>query len=277
MTHPVHHALRSAALAAAERGWPVFPLRPGDKRPAITAWEQRATTDSARIERCWAHTPYNVGIATGPAGLVVVDLDTPKGANDVPPAAWALPGIGDGADVLAVLAERRGQPYPGHTFTVRTGRGGAHLYFTAPDGAELHNSGGKLGWKVDTRAAGGYVVASGSVVNGRRYETTHDTAPAPLPAWLLQALRPAPAPTGTLGQVPTGRRAVGLVRTVLDAGEGQRNNRLYWAALRAYESGGAAAEGISEALVGAAVAVGLPEREARATVASAARRARGER
>lgn len=277
MTHPVHHALRTAALTAAERGWPVFPLRPGDKRPAITAWEQRATTDSARIERCWAHTAYNVGIATGPAGLVVVDLDTPKGANDVPPATWALPGIGDGADVLAVLAERRGQPYPGDTFTVRTGRGGAHLYFAAPDGTELHNSGGKLGWKVDTRAAGGYVVASGSLVNGRRYETIQDTAPACLPGWLLQALKPASAATGPLPQAPTGRRAVGLVRTVLDAGEGQRNNRLYWAALRAYESGGAAAEGISEALVGAAVAVGLPEREARATVASAARRARGDR
>jgi hypothetical protein len=70
---------------------------------------------------------------------------------------------------------------------VRTGRGGAHLYFTAPDGPALDNSGGKLGWRVDTRAAGGYVVASGSVVNGRRYETTHDTAPAPLPAWLLRA------------------------------------------------------------------------------------------
>ena len=273
MTYPVPSALRSAALTAAERGWPVFPLRPGDKRPAISSWEERATTDRARIERCWARTPYNIGLATGPAGLVVVDLDTPKGANDVPPAAWALPGVGAGTDVLCVLAERQGEPYPGDTFTVRTGRGGAHLYFAAPDGPALHNTGGKLGWKVDTRAVGGYVVASGSVVNGRRYETTCDTAPATLPGWLLRALTPARATGKAVVPTSSGRRAVGLVRTVLEAGEGQRNNRLFWAALRAYEGGGA--DGIAEALVGAAVAVGLPEREARATVTSAARRVRG--
>lgn len=271
-------ALLTAALDAARRGWHVFPLVPGTKVPAVRAWESRATTDAERIERCWQATPYNIGIAAGPAGLVVVDLDMPKGANDVPPPAWALPGITSGADVLAALAETHGEPYPGETFTVRSGRGGEHLYFTRPDGAELHNTGGKLGWKVDTRAAGGYVVASGSVVNGRPYETTYAAPPAPLPTWLAAALRPKRAAVPTRGVVsPPGRRAVGLVRTVLDAAEGQRNNRLYWAALRAYEDGQEAAEGIAAALVDAALRVGLPEREARATVASAARRMRGER
>jgi hypothetical protein len=39
-------------------------------------WEQRATTDPNRIRRAWSTGPFNVGIATGPAGLVVVDVDT---------------------------------------------------------------------------------------------------------------------------------------------------------------------------------------------------------
>ena len=150
-----------AALDAAARGWHVFPLIPGSKRPAVRDWENRASTDLERIARCWHAAPYNVGVATGPSLLVVVDLDTPKGPDDVPPKDWALPGIAEGADVLALISERAEQPYPGDTFTVRTGRGGTHLYFRTPAGRQLRNTGGKLGWKVDTRAAGGYVVAAG--------------------------------------------------------------------------------------------------------------------
>ncbi|MEV6111232.1 hypothetical protein AB0L59_01640 [Streptomyces sp. NPDC052109] len=41
-----------------------------------------------------------------------MDLDTPKTPDDTPPAAWALPGVTDGASVLAVLCERHGQPFP---------------------------------------------------------------------------------------------------------------------------------------------------------------------
>ena len=55
-------------------------------------------------------TPYNIGIATGASRLVVIiDLDKPK-PGQVPPPEWALPGITDGADVLAALCERQGWP-----------------------------------------------------------------------------------------------------------------------------------------------------------------------
>jgi hypothetical protein len=204
-----------AALNAAARGWHVFPLRPGSKRPAYPGhdaghcdrtdprcrdghqgWEPRATTDPARIGRGWALAPYNIGIACGPSRLVVVDLDTPK-PGDTPPPEWRIPGVGTGADVLAVLCDRAGQPYPSATYTVSTPSGGTHLYFTAPPGAELRNTtgaNGGLGWLVDTRAAGGYVVAAGSTVNGRRYTATRDTPPAPLPGWLAGHLTPAPLP-----------------------------------------------------------------------------------
>src|SRR5689334_4117755 len=83
-----HSDLLRVALDTAAQGWLVFPLAPGSKRPALhsaercpgtgqctsghAGWEQRATTDPDRIRRAWSAGPYNVGIPTGPAGLVVV-------------------------------------------------------------------------------------------------------------------------------------------------------------------------------------------------------------
>ena len=156
--------LLAAALAHAARGWRVFPLRRGDKRPAVKDWEPRATTDPARIERAWTAGPFNIGIATGPSGLVVLDLDRPK-PGEIPPPAYRQPGIGDGGDVLAVLCEANDQPLPVDTYAVRTGSGGTHLYFTAPPGMTLRNTAKRLGWLIDTRAHGGYVVAAGSTVD----------------------------------------------------------------------------------------------------------------
>src|SRR6266496_61505 len=184
-----------AALDHARRGWRVFPLRPGDKRPAIKDWETRATTDRERITRAWRAGPFNIGIATGPSGLVVLDLDQPK-PGVIPPAAWRHPGIRDGGDVLAVLADANDQPLPAETYTVRTCSDGTHLYFTAPPGVTLRNSAGRLGWLIDTRAHGGYVVAAGSRVAGHTYVALVDISPARLPGWLAERLTdPDPAPS----------------------------------------------------------------------------------
>ncbi len=212
-------ALLNAARWCASRNWHVFPLRPGDKRPAFPdhkaedctgtdlrcrsghqGWEPRATTDPGRIGRAWARTPYNVAVACGPSGLLVIDLDKPK-PGEAPPPQWALLGVTDGADVLAVLCERHGQAFPWETFVVRTRRGGWHLYFTAPPGVRLGNTNGRnergLGWLIDTRGHGGYVVAPGSFVDlsdgTGRYEVACDRAPAPLPDWLASLLTAPPA------------------------------------------------------------------------------------
>ena len=61
-------------------------------------------------------------------------------------------------------------------------------------GPALRNTSGQLGWLIDTRAGGGYVVGAGSVVDGRRYVVAHDQAATDLPDWLAAALRPAPLP-----------------------------------------------------------------------------------
>jgi len=202
---PAATATAAYALAAARRGWHVFRVRPGDKRAALTDWEHQATTDPGRVREMFA-APANIGIATGPSGLVVLDLDTPKhatGDRDVSSAATgdASPGIRSGADVLTLLCAEHGQPYPADTFTVRTRRGGLHLYFAAPPGLRLRNTKGGtprgLGPLIDTRARGGYVVGPGSYVSlpdgGGPYVVVRRDDPAPLPDWLADLLTAPPA------------------------------------------------------------------------------------
>ncbi|MGW0282108.1 bifunctional DNA primase/polymerase [Streptomyces sp. NPDC003236] len=288
MPHPDGSAQLTAARNAASRDWRVFPLISGDKRPAVSDWETRATTDPDRITRAWSVAAFNIGIATGPSGLVVIDLDKPKRPGDTPPAAWAEHGVTDGADVLAVLCERHGQPFPADTYTVRTWSGGTHLYFAAPEGEHLRNTAGDsargLGWKVDTRAWGGLVVGAGSIFDGCPYEVTHDAPAAPLPGWLAELLRPAPLPPQTpitVALTGHGRRTAflrsainGEVSRVTGSGPHEHNNALYIAsvALGQLVAGGELSEAdVTGWLLTAALQVGQGEREARRTIASGIR------
>jgi hypothetical protein len=272
--------LLASALAHAERGWRIFPLRPNDKRPAIAGWQQRATTDPERIERCWGSgTAYNIGLATG-SGLIVVDLDQPK-PDAVPPDEWQLPGVRWGLDVLAVIAEQHNAVLPVETYRVLTVSRGEHLYCTSPAGVELHNTAGKLGWLVDTRAEGGYVVAAGSVINGCRYEADDTADVAVLPDWLTALLTGAPAApecgahTAVDAVARRSRYAAAALRgeldRVLDAPVGQRNHTLNAAA---FAIGQLVATGLIpeplaiDALSNAAHATGLTEPEVTATIRS---------
>ncbi|MDF5751955.1 bifunctional DNA primase/polymerase [Spongiactinospora sp. TRM90649] len=280
--------LTGYALAAAARGWAVFPLTPHGKRPmrGFTDWERHATTDPGRIHTMWARGPFNIGIACGPSGLVVLDLDTPKPGQH-PPPPWDQPGVNDGADVLAIVCEQDGQPLPLETFTVRTRRGGTHLYFTAPPGVRLGNTAGRLGWLIDTRACGGYVVGPGSNVelpDGTGcYEVIHTAAPVPLPDWLAVRLAPLPpqppacAPD-VLAMLGTDRATGyalaalrGEIERVLAAAPGTRNDTLNAAS---FALGQLAGTGLlprrlaEQALQHAAEATGLSTREAMSTIRS---------
>ncbi|OKI16029.1 hypothetical protein A6A25_41305 [Saccharothrix sp. CB00851] len=140
------------------------------------------------IERCWSAGPFNIGIATGPSGLVVIDLDTRKTPDDVPKDGWNRRGIVDGHDVFAAVCQEAGQPVPWETRTVRTARGGTHLYFRTPSGVELRSTegdkGNGLGWKVDTRAWG-HVVGPGSVTRTAATQSPTTPAPPDCPAGLV--------------------------------------------------------------------------------------------
>jgi hypothetical protein len=273
-------SLTAAALDAAERGWRVFPVTPGAKTPAIRAWEARATTDPDRIRRCWSTGAYNVGIATGPSGLVVIDLDMLKPGQELT-APWAF--YQTGSQVLAEL-ERRERAEPVRTYAVTTGRGGTHLYYRHPDqGENLRNTAKKLGPLVDSRAHGGYVLAAGSIVEGREYRLCADLPVADLPAWLVEALTPTPLPdqapiTVTLGADRVGRYVQGAIdaqlRHLEQAAQGGRNHALYMSAVALGQlvAGGAVKEQEVEGLLTqAAHRIGLRPMEAARTIASGLR------
>jgi hypothetical protein len=139
-----------------------------------------------------------------------------------------------------VVAEQAGQPLPLDTFTVTTPSGGLHLYFAAPSDVEYRNSAGKLGWHIDTRAHGGYVVAPGSVVDSRRYQVAEALPVSELPAWLAERLRPTPPPPPPPPvRVPSANRrgryldaaVAAEVARVEGAAPGERNQKLYEAAV----------------------------------------------
>ena len=274
-----------AALDAAERGWAVLPLRPGDKRPALHGeevcpgigdcadghrkWEERATIDPDRIRRAWGDLPFNVGIATGPSGLVVVDLDMPKrkSSADTP----------NGVTTFTALCERAGHAVP-TTRTVRTASGGVHLYFTAPLGFRLGNTAGRLGKRIDTRAWGGYVVAPGSFTPTGAYAVVNDMPPAPLPEWLhillttrqdSRALMAAPSAVRASRYAAAGLNAE--TASVRQAPEGERNATLLRAARalgRFIAWGDLPREQVEEALQWAGEQAGLSPRSCEATIRS---------
>ncbi|MER5481885.1 bifunctional DNA primase/polymerase [Streptomyces sp. NPDC002812] len=283
--------LLNAALAAAERGWPVFPLRPGSKVPALhgetkcprtgacterhSKPEQRATTDPDRIRTAWATAPYNVGLATGPAGLVVIDLDPPKPSDP--------PGTHSGAQILDALCRATGEQVPA-TYTVATPSGGTHLYFTAPAGATMRSTQDFLGRHIDTRAWGGYVVAPGSTTPAGTYTVTDGRPLVPLPAWLQVKLAEPPRiiarPAVTAAQLPSdGRRASYVMaalrneeEAVAAAPEGHRNKVLVRAARalgRLIASGDLDRGEVEEALSRGAYAAGLKPYEYRSAITSA--------
>ncbi|RAS59507.1 bifunctional DNA primase/polymerase-like protein [Lentzea atacamensis] len=195
------------ALAAALAGLHVFPLWPRSKTPCLhgkrrcqgtgvcaqghLGWEQRATTDPDLIRYWWSASPTsNVGIACGPSNLYVLDLDDAHGEQA--PPEWA--GARHGSDVLARLAELAGQPYPDDTYTVVSPSPSTHLYFAVDEDCPLRNTAGRAGWRIDSRGAGGFVVAAGSMRRDGLYTVARRAPIAPLPQWVVPLFTPPSRP-----------------------------------------------------------------------------------
>ena len=241
--------LLAAAVAYAERGWPVFPCKPGAKAPNTAHGFKDAITDLAAIREWWSRHPAdNVAIATGAPGPDVLDVDVKSGANGY----------------AALNKLKRAGLLTGAGLLVRTPSGGLHLYF-AGSGQEC----GRLPEHgLDFKARGGYVVAPPSAIGDRAYELDDERDRFDPHNWTAdrRLLRPA-----FLSQPPVTRTWRGdhgrLADWVARLPEGNRNAGLYWAACRA-----AGDSDVLELLVAAAVQAGLTETEARRTVASADRR-----
>ncbi len=146
--------LGSVALWYAEAaGWPVFPLRVGEKIPATKHGFKDATRDPDQIRQWWerGNPNYNIGIPTGPDTFDVVDVDGPDGFQSLVELQDALPDVHGKVD------------------TPR----GLHLY------VEGTTDGNRAGVRkgIDYRSAGGFVVAPPSMVDGKRYSWVMQPSP----------------------------------------------------------------------------------------------------
>ncbi len=275
-----------AGLLYAEFDWQVVPMNvptgrgcscrrgpecgsPG-KHPLVKWKEQGGSADPTVIEGWWGRWPWaNVAILMGPerSGLFTIDID---------------PDHGGDASLEALETKHGALPV---TLRAVTGSGGRHLLFRHP-GTGTKQGAGDLGPGIDTRDHGGLIVAAPSVHrSGRHYRWANwGTAPAELPGWVRELLRPpAPPPrpvrlpargttrAGRYGEVALDR-SLERVRT---ATNGNRNWALYCAAagLGRLAAGGLLdAVSVGYELLEAGLAVGLTRSECEDTIASGLRR-----
>lgn len=151
--------------------------KPG-KHPAVK-WVSSKTTDPEKIAKWWDCSgiyTYNVGISTGKeSGITVIDIDAGKG----------------GLQTWQALSEKYQLPL---TYTVRTGGGGLHLYFSYCP--ELKTGTDVLGPGIDIRNDGGYIVAPPSLhSSGNLYSIMDARDLIPVPDALLSIKGTALTPT----------------------------------------------------------------------------------
>ena len=189
------NSLKAAALAHAKNGFYVIPLVENSKRPLISDWQNRATTNPLQIESWWAEHPNaNIGIACEVSNLIVIDLDTSKGA--VPSSPWNELGVKNGEDVFKEICKKAGDAHLFETYSVKTPSGGRHLYFYDQNMAIKQGTEVNGWWRVDTRSKGGYIVAEGShLINSAngvadQYQSIGNSVVLNFPTWLRDELSP---------------------------------------------------------------------------------------
>lgn len=165
----------------------------------------------------------------------------------------------------ALIHLKRADLLDGSGVIVRTPHGGLHVYFTGSS----QSSGRLPSHHLDFKAAGGYVVAPPSQVNGRPYYLARQAEPSSQLSWatvaaILDPQTDRPARQAVSGAGDVARLAAWVERLE----EGNRNAGLYWAACRVFESGQANA---LDDIAAAAARTGLSEREITRTVDSARR------
>lgn len=197
-----------AALAWADRGFPVFPLAANTKTPLYDDWPALATVDRDTITRMWTdpvlgtRRDYNIGTLC--SDMVVVDVDIKKGK--------------DGHNQYMQL----GGSYD--TLVVQTPTGGYHCYFQGPDSANA-----PIAADVDIRSHNGFTVAPGSTIDGLPYQIVTDRPMAYVPEAVSSRLR-GPyerregAVTSAIDSDASIQAAISFAQTAPAAIEGQRGD-----------------------------------------------------
>lgn len=244
MTSMLDHALALASI-----GFPVFPCRESGER-AKAPYTEHGSLEATRGERIirewWEEHPDALIGGKIPSTMLVIDIDPRNGGSHEKLTEL----VGSLPRTLSVLSGR--------------GDGGEHLYFERP-GLERFTS-SQLPKGIDL-IINGYCIMPPSLhpATGNPYTWVNSDLPAVnLPSSVVQLLTPPPR----RARVPGERgNVVGLIATVANADEGERNNLLYWAARTAHEEG--APDEAFEQMAQAAIHAGLREWNARRTIASA--------
>ena len=222
-----------------------------DKKSVLKDWPNTAPSDPEKIRELFAKHPHAQPAAIVPDDIIILDLDPRNGGS------------------LEALETVTG-PLP-ETLTSWSGRGdgGRHLWFKKPAGKISTR---QLPKGVDLRKPGvHYVIIPPALHNETGQPYTWNDVPfvAELPPQAVDALAP-PQPTVPL-PAPVSEHPGnlnGLVRSVAEAVEGERNEKLFWASCRAFDHGD---DAIIQDLFEAALSVGLTESEASSTIDSARR------
>jgi Bifunctional DNA primase/polymerase, N-terminal len=227
------------AVAAAERGWHVFPIREGTKLPLVKWVTEQDYTNDPDEAAGWFRDGDNIGVALGPSGLLVIDPDRHVGD-----------GVAKFSKLCRDLADDGEWP---DTLTVHTAGNGYHLYFHNPNG---YRSATGLPADIDFKGSRTMVLAPGSVIDGKQYKIEHEAPVADLPAWLekvILAPKPpakrypgrAPMVLATMPKAKLHAKIDAILGKVTGASRGERNSILHWASCRMGEI--VAAGRISEA------------------------------
>jgi hypothetical protein len=163
-----------------ERGIPVVPVEPGQKRCTMAGWPSLASTDSSVLSLWSKVNPnYNTAAVAKLDGFCILDCDTP--------------------DLVEQIESETGCKMPA-TFTVRSaGRGCPHVYFRHTDRSRTLGNRHAAGL-FDLKANNSYVVGPGSQLeNGRTYDVVNASAIVDFPAWLAEWIeatsdKPKPRP-----------------------------------------------------------------------------------
>lgn len=240
-----------------------------------------ATTDPDRVTTMLQRHPRGLlAIRTGAvSNLAVVDFDFHKWHNGSPAAD------DDAFQTMTALDRRKLLP---GTLMQTTGSGGLHMLYAHP-GDYVQTCPRIFGPGVDSKADGGYIVAAPSVSKSGPYSWTpdgrYDHELTVMPDALAEIARPkkverrAPVLTPWARPGQASSRLAGLVKTVLEAPDGKRNDCLHWAAKKVgamVAAGEIDQSGAVDALIEAGTAIGLTPNEigdeGRGTIASGLRK-----
>lgn len=147
------NSIAEAASHYAQQGLAVYPAS-ADKKALIQGWNGRsAVRDPYKALSLFAALPHaQLGIATGPSGLVVLDIDPRNGGEKT----WR-----------EICGEIGLETFDGCP-SASTPGGGRHIYFRAPF-KRLRSRAHALGLGVDLIGSGGGVLAPPSVRGTRAY------------------------------------------------------------------------------------------------------------